>query len=570
MDYITNVAARLFNGIASFVKRRSKAKVLRLYIGRFSYSLSNTLVFENVHGSLEMMHSMRWKKRHGRAFITPSYEANPHIIVFGMSGQGKSTLLRSMIFDMSHAGKPAIIFDAHNEHAGVVSALGGRVIDSSRSGINIFSLDGSTVGERISELSQLFQSVYSLGYVQSQKLAECMWYAYRKCGASSRNDMQLQRLPTITSVLGELNIFINNSKNVSEKSSLTHLRSRLSSLALQLLSEGKLDVASLRTGISSFSLAGIRSSEAQIIYINELLRRLYINMKSGEIEKGVSLYIIIDEAQFIINDSDSKTVKKLMEEGRKYGVGIILATHMASSLPREIIANSSTFITFYSREPQEINYISNILSSGISSRAFEIKRMLHRLRKNEALVLSYGIREPSVIETPTAESLLAYTSNPEPEVTPHAPLKPVLSYQDTGIGKNEGMQEMNIAWHGANEHWIMKKNSSLSIEHEVMVKKIFEELDSNGIKAIIMDNSRGPDVIAYMKGKRVAIEYETGRKSISSTSAMIKKRLDEYALVVIVVNEVAADFYRNYFEGERVKVLSAFRLSDLGKVLMQI
>ncbi|MEM3227733.1 MAG: ATP-binding protein [Candidatus Micrarchaeaceae archaeon] len=549
---------------------RGKSRSLKLLLGRYLYSLSNSVTLVPSHGSLIALHSLRWKKKRGKAFLLPSQEANPHIIIFGMSGQGKSTLLRRMLIYINAGGKPAIVFDAHNEHAAAVLSMGGRVLDASHFGINIFSLDGSSVGERIAELSQLFRSVYSLGYVQTQKLAECMWYAYRKCGASSRNDMQLSKLPSMRDIMGELGVFINNSKSSAEKGSLVHLRSRLSSLSLLPPPDSRFAISSLSSGITSFSLAGLRNTEVQLIYINELLRRLYINMKAGEIEKGVSTYIVIDEAQFIINDSDSKLVKRLMEEGRKYGVGVILATHMASRLPREIIANSSTFITFYSREPQEINYIANILSSGMSERAFEIKRMLSRLKKNEAIVLSYRIRQPSVVKTPDAKDVLKalFGTKPAREKPPYTfiPSKPVML--DSAVaGQEAGAQSMSINWNGKEERWVMRNNASLSIEHEVMVKKIFEELDAKGIKAEIIDNSSGPDLIAFINGKKIAIEYETGKKAVSSTASMIKRRLESFPFVVIVVNDAASNFYFNYFDGEKVKVLPAGKLGNLPEVL---
>ncbi|MGC8622725.1 MAG: ATP-binding protein [Candidatus Micrarchaeia archaeon] len=568
MNYIIDAFGNAFKPFASFFSRiaeiaekpKAKENELLLQIGRFRYTLSNTVSISSFKGAIEIQPTIRWKKRHGKAIIIPSAEANPHILIFGMSGQGKSTLLRSMIKDIGAAYKPAIIFDAHNEHEEAVFSLGGRVIDSSRHGINIFSLDGSTVGDRIAELSQLFKSVYSLGYVQSQKLAECMWYAYRRHGAASRNDMQLQKPPSMSDVLGELSIFIANSRNSSERSSLAHLRSKLSSLSLQPLSEGELDVEALRNGISSFSLAGIRSAEAQIIYINELLRRIYTSMKMHGIGKGVSLYIVIDEAQFIINDSDSQIVKKLMQEGRKYGVGVILATHMASSLPREIIANSSTFISFYSREPQEVNYISNIFSSGIGERAFEVKKMLRRLRKNEAIAISYNIREPSVIETPRVFSKdgQAQIVHAKPAILVSS--KPLLACDGE---EYENVEELKLGEYDKQERWVMKKNKSLSIEHEVMVKKIFQKLEQSSIKSIIIDNSNGPDLVAYVEGRKIAIEYETGRKSVSSTSSMIKRRLKDFDHVIIVVNDGAFNFYSNYFAIEKVKVLAASSLPEL-------
>ncbi len=551
MNYITTVVETIIDRLTS-KNSFGNSKGIAFNIGKFRFVLAQKVLLRNSGGRISAFMGFAWKRKRGSATIIPSLESNPHIVIFGMSGQGKSTLLRRMVADISSSGKPAVIFDAHNEHESLVVSLGGRAINASESGLNIFSLEGSSVGERISELTALFRKVYSLGYIQSVKLGECMWYSYRKCGAMGREDTQIPKTPTLNDVLLEMGVFIRNSKSVSEKNSLTHMRSKLSSLASQSARGESFEISDITSGVSSFSLAGLRSEEAQIIYINELLRRLYISMKAREKENGISLYVVIDEAQFIINDSDSQILKKLVEEGRKYGVGTIIATHMASRLPKEIIANASTFITFYPREPQEINYLTSLLSSGIQERADEVRKMLRRLRRNEAMVMSYSLREPCVIATSGAQ---AFRASP-----PHGPVQPISARKPVKVdewraGDYTNAQKLEIGSDGNSEKWVMERNGSLSIEHEVSVRKIFEELDSEGIRSIIVDNSSGPDLIAFLQGRKIAVEYETGKKSIKSTANMIDRRSREFYAVLIAVNENAYAFYKNYFERDNVKVV---------------
>ncbi|MGC8586830.1 MAG: ATP-binding protein [Candidatus Micrarchaeia archaeon] len=519
---------------------------IKITLGKSRYLLSRPIKLENIHGTFTFVRRFAWKKHGGTLSISPSNEANPHMLIFGMSGQGKSSLLRSMMADIRESGAGVIVFDAHNEHEKTVSSIGGTVVNAANSGINIFALEGSTVGERISELSSIFRQVYSLGYLQAIKLEECMWYAYRKCGASSRSDTRLLREPVLRDIMAELSIFIKMSKSSSEQNSLMHIRSRLSQLYSSFGNTGSMDLGKMESGITSFSLAGLRNEESQLIYINELLRRLYARMKSREKEKGVGMYIIIDEAQQIINDSDSQIIKKITEEGRKYGIGVIIATHMASRLPREIVANASTFITFYSREPQEVNYVANVMSEGMAEKAYEVKKMLQKLRQNEAMVLSCAVREPCVVETPRA------IFSPVPEAVQASARKPVLVSSSELI---EGMQNMYLKSGDKTEHWVMDKNASTSIEHEVSVKKIAEALYSLSIKASIINNSNGPDLVAYHDGKKIAIEYETGRKKFSDTARMIAARKKDYDAVIIVVNDAAYKFYKNYFEDDSVCVI---------------
>ena len=551
MNYIPTVVAKIIDKLTS-KNPFGDSKGITFNIGKFRFVLTQKVLLRNSGGRVSAFMGFAWKRKHGNALIRPSLESNPHIVVLGMSGQGKSTLLRRMVTDISRSGKPAVIFDAHNEHEALVESLGGRALNAAESGLNVFSLEGSSVGERISELTALFRKVYSLGYIQAVKLGECMWYSYRKCGAMGRGDTQIPKTPTLNDVLLEMGVFIRNSKSVSEKNSLAHMRSKLSPLASQSARRESFEISDITTGVSSFSLASLRSEEAQTIYINELLRRLYINMKTREKENGISLYVVIDEAQFIINDSDSQVLKKLVEEGRKYGVGTIIATHMASRLPKEIIANASTFITFYPREPQEINYLSSLLSSGIQDRADEVRKMLRRLRRNEAMVMSYSLREPCVIFTYGAQTFRI--SSPHSHVLQISAKKPVR-VNEWRAGDYANAQKFEINGSSDSEKWVMESNGSVSIEHEVRIRKIFEELDSDGIRSIIVDNSSGPDLIAFLQERKIAVEYETGKKSIKSTADMINRRSREFYAVLIAVNENAYAFYKNYFERDNVRVV---------------
>jgi type IV secretory pathway VirB4 component len=53
-----------------------------------------------------------WQRKRGDLFIIPKLEPNPHIVISGMSGFGKSTLFKSLLLNIRNAGISCIIFDA--------------------------------------------------------------------------------------------------------------------------------------------------------------------------------------------------------------------------------------------------------------------------------------------------------------------------------------------------------------------------------------------------------------------------------------------------------------------------
>ncbi len=539
---------------------------------------------------LESAYLYEWRRRRGIFSVFPEAEPNPHIIIVGMSGYGKSTLLRHMIGDMHKGGKGAIVFDAHNEHESVVGSAGGKVYNAAYHGLNIFELDGVSVAQRISDLSVMFKDVYRLGHLQASKLSDCLWYAYRKAGARSRDDTAVPETPTVRGLVEELHVFLGNAKTQAERNTLHHLIARISLLGEGGFSRSTVSVADLCRGISSFSLASLKNPEAQMIYIGELLRRLYSTMKDSEREKGVRLYVVLDEAQFLIDSSETggRFVGKLIAEGRKYGVGVVIATHMASQLDRRVVANASTFITFYPREPAEINYVASLLAAGSAERVQLVKERLGRMVQNEAMVLSAHERAATVVETRDFRDLAAGDREGRGAEDRLVVEQRILSgakrpatYEDI-VARHGGRREVvdsliadgeldtfEESLSGAPRRWVMRRNPSLSAEHEVCVGLLSERLTALGIRNRIVDNATGPDIMAFSGGRAVAVEYETGRKGIMDTASMFRRRLESCDAVAVFVNAEAYGFYKGYFERPGVAVYSiagigALQAADIG------
>ncbi|MEM3841509.1 MAG: hypothetical protein QXN59_02360, partial [Candidatus Micrarchaeaceae archaeon] len=104
-----------------------------------------------------------------------------------------------------------------------VAGLGGKVYDSSESGINILALDGLEARQRIRELSSTLTRVYSLGYLQRLKLTQCLTYLYRKFD-------EIDRDPTINDLINEIYVFIRRSHSSAEKNRLYQIKDRLEEL----------------------------------------------------------------------------------------------------------------------------------------------------------------------------------------------------------------------------------------------------------------------------------------------------------------------------------------------------
>ncbi len=463
------------------------------------------------------MRTFVWKRAFGRFRLLPEREANPHTVILGASGYGKSTLLKTMIREIAGAGKPIVLFDGHSEHEALIEGLGGKAHDASRENINIFALDGLTISQRIEELANLLSDVYGLGYLQRVALNSALYYTYRKC-VRDMNGSELSRVPTLRDLVGELSIFANNAKGAAERERLEHIRQRVASLQKCMPISSHVGMDGLASGINSFSLSGIQNTEAKVIYMHEAVKRLYGAMRGNQMERGIRLYIIIDESRFLL-DNAGALLTSLVNEGRKFGYAIVIVTNSSAMLPKDIIANSATFIAFHINEPSEINYVASAIAKGDAFRANVVRGMLERLGINEAIVSG---REGAVVVRTRAA-------------------KP-----PNGDGNGAA---------------IVAKPANVSDEHEERVREISERLGGLHIRHYVNRRPGGPDIVAYAGG-RIAIEYETGRKNFGETAAMIRDRSGAYSRTIVVVNDDHASRYAG-LSGNRIEVLPFSRLGAL-------
>ncbi len=503
-----------------------------------------------------------WKSMHGKLALTPGREPNPHVIIVGSSGFGKSTLLKSMIIDIANAHLPAIIFDGHNEHESLVRGIGGHARNAAYSNINIFSLDGLSVGQRMESLTSLFSEVYGLGYIQRAQLNRVLYYTYRKF-CTGMSDMRLESIPKLQDLLAELSVFISNSKSSGERNRLEHIRQRIGSLSKGMHITDYVALEELASGINSFSLAEIDGDEAKVVYISELARRLYTRMKANDTEKGIRLYVIIDESRFVIEKA-GRIIGSLVSEGRKFGYAVIVVSNSALNIPKDVISNSSTFVAFHTNEPREIAYTSEVIGRGNPGKVYAVRSMLDTARQNCAVVVSYMNPDPVMVRTPDAQSIGQRTSKAAADGHEEGPKAVFLARKPVRLSE---MIRMGIGgasldeYTAGGESWLMRPHGSPGIEHEVSVRIISEYLKRNGV-ANRITSGRGPDIIAYANRRKIAVEYETGRKNLADTVKMIEGRGKEYDSTIVLVNDGR---FKSYGRIATAGV-SILKMSDLGSL----
>jgi hypothetical protein len=473
---------------------------------------------------------------------------NPHIVIVGESGGGKSNAAKILVERLCSSGANVVILDPHNEYLGSADEISADIYDAAYNGINLFDLDGMSEREKAGELAGLFRRNFRLGEVQSYTLYRCIMNTYSYLG-------QFGKVPNLRNLLFTISVFKKNAK-AGERSVLESLEKRLAAIDSGPFSKST-DIERVMTGNSLFLLSGLHTAEAQSIYLEGFLRKIYSRMLLLEKSGRPFLYIVIDEAEKL---GDNPILGKIAAEGRKYGVGIIATSQRSKALDRDLRNNSSLLVSFYMREPEELNYISNFIAGGNELGRFaEVKKGIRSLGRGYAMVLDssqrnpyivhfdcYGRRNTSVrfsilqnaragIERGELGSRMEGICNPE-ELSDSVALlvqKKELHQCVIEKGRHSGV------WYISNPH-----NSA---EHDICVNAISRYLSGIGVPNRVYDSSYGPDVIANFNRRKIAVEYETGLKSIEDTKAMLAKRSKYYQKIIVVVNDRAYENYRKSF-----------------------
>lgn len=274
----------------------------------------------------------------------------PHIGIFGGSGSGKSFLVRVLIEEIVKFGYPAIIFDPHFEMSFSNLSNEEKNLSEIIKNIKVFTV-GENVGIDFSEISErelenLFKSIGEVEIPQE----DAIYNAYSMMGNEKSLSAFRNNLIELSQKRGE-----EGDKSIVSRASARAVLRKLSHLE-RLNIFGKSD-RELLSWIKDEKIAVIQGSLETLktfasFFLDKVIekRRDY---KDGE-KKGERkeyfppFFVILDEAHnFAPKESiyfipSKRVLKTISQEGRKYGIFLVLSTQRPSLLDDTILAQLST------------------------------------------------------------------------------------------------------------------------------------------------------------------------------------------------------------------------------------
>jgi DNA phosphorothioation-dependent restriction protein DptH len=286
---------------------------------------------------------------------------NPHLLILGESGSGKTYTVQCICAELVQEGIPVVVFDYGQGF--VTTAISPEFhkyaspveLNAARDGIDInplsiFSSDlhgPINVAQRIADT---FSRVYpKVGVQQHAVLRDAILAVFEDCDI--RADQQstwTKPAPTLAALRDKLNALAEASTNPSRRYAVS-VANHISTLFVfnTFRKNGiKLDWRRiLESGGATFivQLKGLEHSLERVV--TELLLWHLIGYLESIGPATLRCFILLDEAHRLSLDSNSP-VERLLREGRKFGVGVILASQQPEDFSSVAYSNTATKLIF--------------------------------------------------------------------------------------------------------------------------------------------------------------------------------------------------------------------------------
>lgn len=294
----------------------------------------------------------------------PSVKGSPHLFIIGIPGQGKSWAVTRILTEFGKQNVPTLVLDFHGQFSDAESSFSQKVkptVIDAAAGLPFspfeFSETIGTQGWKAASISiaEIFAYVADLGDIQRDTLYTSILEAYQARGFNNptQGHSKLQ-LPDLPDVLRRLERKEREGKGVHV---IARCRPLLEMDLFRPEPSGKNFLSTIKEGLV-VDLHNLQYAETlQLAAGAFILRKIYTDMLSWKQADKLRLAIVLDEAHKLAKDV---TLPKIMKEGRKFGIAIIVASQGLSDFHQDVLGNAGTKVIFRVNYPESrrvANYI---------------------------------------------------------------------------------------------------------------------------------------------------------------------------------------------------------------------
>ncbi len=323
-----------------------------------------------------------------------SVKGNPHLLIAGLPGMGKTTCLVNLCVQMVHHGVRPVIFSYHQDidRALETKLTAACFLDPHRLGFNPLRVTNRSNPNAhldvAGALRDIFLGIYpELGDVQGEKIRDAVKQSFLECGwGSGRTAEDGLCEPQFSRFVEILQ------SDPRPDRSLRSLLARLAELA---------DYGFFETGATPsiwelegpvvLRLHGTQSEKLQDAFAALVLYALYKDMFRRGLAERIEHALVLDEAHRAARLS---LIPRLGKECRKYGIALVLASQEAKDFHDSLFSVVANYLVLRVNEADARALVRNVASS--DQERVLVDRIKH-MERFRALYMSETSRRPCVV-----------------------------------------------------------------------------------------------------------------------------------------------------------------------------
>ena len=336
--------------------------------------------------------------------------------IIGTMGTGKTQFTKSLITQLNESASKnlgdeklgILIFDYKGDYIkdDFVTRTNAKVLNPYHLPYNPLALDATAQSKPMlplhtaNDLKETISNAFNLGNVQKQRLRDVIVEAYEDKGINKANKDSWTRTPP---TLGDVcDIYLGSEKNSQD--SLYAAISNLSEFEIFEPDATKTQsLYSLIEGVVVINLSGYDESIQNLI-VAITLDAFYTQMQShghSEIQgqlRQIKKMILVDEADNFLS-KNFNSIRKILKEGREFGVGTILSTQFLNHFATSENEYSNYILTWVIHRVNEIKIkeVESLFSLDTKIQKENLIKTIKGLEKHQSIVNLAG-SEPILIK----------------------------------------------------------------------------------------------------------------------------------------------------------------------------
>jgi DNA helicase HerA-like ATPase len=278
-------------------------------------------------------------------YLDSSSLLNPHMAIIGMSGSGKSYMLKSFVAkSVVHNGARMLTIDWNDEYREFIEFLSGRILSFGKDfKINVMDVYLGSLGG-ISNIIELIDSMVELDQTQKSELHTIL--------ISLTSSKEAKNLKSLISIGSQNKVLLDKLSQLQGNPFFADTTG--------------FDIRTMLDGVYSINLATLRDNSQRAELVRFILRLVIDCMHRMEISSKKQRILVLDESWRLLRNSEEVSI--LYREGRKYGISVVSATQMVSDINNEIMANAGCLAVFRLQNGRDYEVLESVGLSNLKLR----------------------------------------------------------------------------------------------------------------------------------------------------------------------------------------------------------